>query len=296
MGGLVHRTRIVAVAAGVLLTAGLTACGSEKSGGDGDGGGSDRVDSLSPIAALQKASDSTDEQKSAAVEGTTTQGTPRGEQTTTMEGAMDWSGGGMTGEMSVVQRGGIVAGSPVDGKPTPTRYLEDAYYVNMGDEFASTAGGGAHWIKYDYDKLAEKLGPAGAFMKDQLQNNNPSRSVDLLLATGEVKKVGTETVRGEQTTHYRGSFKVAELARMQSQDLSEADLQALQDQLETMGMEKETIDLWIDEDDLLVKKREKADSTSGTDFDSTVYYSDYGTAVTVEAPAESDWVDFTELS
>ncbi|WP_245996348.1 hypothetical protein [Streptomyces armeniacus] len=288
--------------AGVVLMAGLTACGSD----DGDGGGGGKKDKrsseksstgFSPLAALKKASDSTERQKSAHVEGNTSQGSPQGTMTTAMEGEMDWSEGGTTGNLTVTQSGGAVANSPIANKPTPARYTADAMYVNVGDEFASTAGNGAHWIAYDYDKLAERAGPSGAFIKDQMQNNNPSRSVELLLATGKVRKVGTETVKGTETTHYSGTVDVSELTRMQSKELSQTELQQLQRQLQTAGLETEKIDLWIDGDDLLVKKSETAENTKGQgDYESVVYYSDYGTDVTIEAPPASDTVGFEELS
>jgi hypothetical protein len=175
----------------------------------------------------------------------------------------------------------------------PARYTEDAMYINLGDEFASTAGKGKHWMKYDYDKLAKQAGPSGALIKDQMQNNNPARSVDLLLASGKVKKVGSETVGGKKTDHYRGTIEVAELARMQSKKLSEKELNQLSDQLTQQGFKTETVDLWIDGDDLLVKKQETAKGKNG-DLDSTANYSDYGTKVSVEAPAASDTLAFQD--
>lgn len=289
-----NRARITAAMAGVVLMAGLTACGS--GGGTSDnGGGSDRGNALSPMAALKLASDRTEQQKSAHIEVSTKMGTPNGPQTSDGEGAMDWSEGGITGEMTITQQGGALSGSPVAGKPMTARYTADAMYMNMGDQFAATAGGGAHWIKYDYEALAEKTGASGAFLKDQLQNNNPSRSVQLLLATGKVKEVGTETVRGEQATHYSGTLKVAEMARMQSTEMSEAELQQLQQQLEAAGMDTEKIDLWINEDDLLVKKTETADTDNGP-YESTAFYSDYGVEVAVQVPAAGDTKDFQELT
>jgi hypothetical protein len=296
-GDHVHRTRsVVAAVVGVVLMAGLTACGGE-SGGSGGGKDGNGGQSLSPLAALRQASARTEQQHSAKVEGTTVQGTPKGDQRSEMEGVMDWSGGGTTGDMTVTQSGGLLAGTPMDGKASPTRYTPDAMYVNMGDAFAASAGGGAHWIEYDYDVLAERGGPSGAFIKDQMQNNNPARSVQLLLAAGKVSKVGEESVRGKQTTHYRGTVDVAELTRMQSKDLSEGELKDLQDQMKASGMTTETIDLWIDGDDLLVKKEETAKSSLGDQggFHSVVYYGDYGTPVTVEAPAAGDTVGFDEI-
>lgn len=270
---------------------GLTACGSEKSDEGGKkSGDTAQEQASSPLAALKKASQRTDQQHSAKVEGTTKMGASN----STMNGEMDWADG-MRANMTITQNGGAAASSPLAGKPMPARYTPDAMFMNLGDQFAAQAGGGKHWVKYDYDVLAQKAGPSGAFLKDQMQNTDPARSVQLLIATGKVKSVGSEDVKGTKATHYTGTVKVSELAKMQSKDLSESDLTALQKQLEQSGMETETIDLWIDGDDLLVKKREQADSNNGG-YDSTVYYSDYGTEVTVDEPASSDTVSFEDIS
>jgi hypothetical protein len=280
------------VAVGVAMMAGLTACGSGGGSVDGGHGG---VHLVSPIEALKLASHATEKKKSAHVEVTTTMGTPNGSQTSEGKGEISWATGGVTGSLTMTQKGGAVAGSPMAGKEMQARYTQDAMYVNVGDQFASTVGHGAHWIKYDYDALAQQAGASGAFLKDQLQNNNPSRSVQLVLATGKVKKAGTENVRGQKTTHYSGTVKVSELARMQSKEMSEADLQQLQKQLEAAGMDTEKIDLWINEDDLLVKKAEHATTDNGA-YDSTAFYSDYGVDVAVQAPAASDTRDFQKLT
>ncbi len=145
---------------------------------------------VSPIEALKLASHATEQKKSARVESTTTTGTPAGAQTAESKGAISWASGGVTGEMTVTQRGGALAGSPTAGKPMQARYSSDAMYVNIGDEFAASVGHGAHWIKYDYDALAQKAGASGAFLKDQLQNNNPSRSVQLATGHRQGEEVG----------------------------------------------------------------------------------------------------------
>ncbi|MFD8378866.1 hypothetical protein ACFV2X_10055 [Streptomyces sp. NPDC059679] len=274
---------------GVVLVAGLTACGSDKADSDKSSKGSDKAaESVGgPLAALKLASQQTDQQHSAKVEGTTQMGA----QNSTMSGAMDWADG-MRANMTITQKGGSVQNSPLAGKPMEARYTPDAMFMNLGPEFAAQAGG-KHWMKYDYDTLAKQAGASGEFLKDQMQNTDPARSVQLLIATGQVKSVGSESVKGVKATHYTGTVKVSELAKMQSKDLTQSDLEALQKQLETSGMETETIDLWIDGDNLLVKKREQADSNNGK-YDSTVFYSDYGTKVTVEEPPASDTMNFED--
>lgn len=270
--------------------AGLTACGSDKSdeGKAGDKSGGNGGQSVgSPLAALKLASQRTDQQHSAKVDGTTKSPLANSD----MSGAMDWADG-MHANLTMKSKGGAGASSAAGDKPVNVRYTPDAMFINAAEMGLPSQG--KQWIKYDYDAFAKQGGPSGAYLKDQMQNNNPSRSVELLLSTGKVKKVGTEDVRGVEATHYSGVIKVSEMARMQSKGLSKSDLDALEKQLKQSGADSETIDLWIDDKNLLVKKREQAKSKTGV-MDSTVFYSDYGTKVTVEEPAAAETVDFQEL-
>ncbi|WP_431042783.1 hypothetical protein ACQUSR_13330 [Streptomyces sp. P1-3] len=281
--------RLAAVAGGIVLTVGLTACGSEDGGEKGSGGGG-TAKGGSVLAALRLASERTGEQHSAKVDGTTAVGPA----TSVMKGSMDWTDG-MRANMIITQRGGQIDSSPLAGKPLEARYTPDAMYMNLGDDFAAAPeSGGKHWVKYDYATLTKQAGAAGKFFKDQMRNTDPARAVQLLVATGKVRSVGEERVRGVTATHYTGTVKVADLAGMQSEELTGQDLEDLQDQLEQAGMETETIDLWIDGDDLLVKKREQAQGSDGA-YDATVYYSDYGTAVAVEEPPASDTLGFEDM-
>lgn len=277
---------------GVALIAGLTACGDKDSHDSGqrestDGEGGSAVKQA--LSALQTASKRTGDEHSARVEGTTDMAGMK----QVMRGDMDWSDG-MLANMTIKQSGGALKDSPLDGVSMPARYTKDAMFVNLGDEFAaSSESGGKHWMKYDYDAFAEQAGGSGAFLKEQMRSGDPVRSVQMMVASGAVKAVGTEDVRGTKATHYTGEVNVSDLARKQSDSLTEKDLKDLKQQLSSNGIETETVDVWIDAKDLLVKKREKAATKNG-DYSSTVYYSDYGKAVDVTAPPASDTLDFQE--
>ena len=69
--------------------------------------------------------------------------------------------------------------------------------------------------------------------------------------------------------------------------------QSFKDQLEAAGITTEQIDLWVNEDDLLVKKVEKADTANGA-MEFVANYSEYGVDVQVEVPPESDTLDFQD--
>ncbi|MEU1122245.1 hypothetical protein ABZ371_01325 [Streptomyces sp. NPDC005899] len=283
----------IAVAAAAALVS-VAACGGpEDSTGADDGGrtagqGVVRADAVAALRLVQK---ETGGAQSAEVEGTTTMGS-----TMSMEqsGVIDWSDG-MTGALTITYTGGTMGDalkqSGGDGSMR-ARYLEDEYYADMGEAFAAEVGG-KRWIRYAYADLAELGGASGEVLAEQMRNSTPQQGVDALLASGDVEEVGREHVRGVATTHYSGTVDVAELtARTSAPDARQ--LAAFKEQLGRLGISRETVDIWVDRDDLLVKKTEKATTKTGA-LNSTVFYSHYGTDVSVEKPAAGDTVDFKEL-
>ncbi|MFF1815134.1 hypothetical protein ACFVXW_39640 [Streptomyces sp. NPDC058251] len=276
----------------VTALAGVAACSSGSSGSSGkdDRAGHKGTTRLSPVAALRSAEKSTDGADSAKVESTTSMGSLMSMKST---GAMGW-GDGLVGDMTITYTGGTMAETMRQAGSTSmqARYLSDAYYAKMGETFAQQAGG-KHWIRYGYDDLAKLGGGSGALLKDQMQTNSPNQSVKLLLASGDVQKVGTESVRGEQTTHYAGTVNVSDLAA-KSSHLTASQLADLKKQFTQAGITTEQIDIWVNGDDLLVKAASKGELASGT-MSSTTYYSDYGVKVATQVPPASDTTDFKEL-
>ncbi|GGR98028.1 putative lipoprotein [Streptomyces humidus] len=291
----------------VVLFAGVTACGSDGSDGSRDargsggsaesretrgagGGGGEGGPRLSPVAALRTAEKSTDGADSARVESSTTIGSL---MSMTADGALGWDDG-LTGALTITYTGGTVADTmrQLGTTSMQARYLPDAYYARMGDAFARQTGG-RHWIKYAYDDLKSLGGGSGAYLKDQMTHTTPNQSVKLLLASGDVRQVGTEKVRGRNTTHYAGTVEVADLAGRNS-NLSRSQLDDLRKTLEQAGVTTETVDIWVDDRDLLVKKVERGQTTQGG-YTQTAYYTDYGTEVSAKVPPAADTTDFTEL-
>ncbi|MFJ9868617.1 hypothetical protein [Streptomyces sp. NPDC101165] len=280
--------RVTLSVAVVTALTGVAACGSESGKGDKTVGKS--VTHVSPLAALLSAEKSTDKAESAKVRSSTTLGDT---MSMTADGALAW-GDGLKGNLTITYTGGKMAEAMRKAGTTSmeARYLPDAYYAKMSEKFAAQFGG-KHWIKYAYDDLAKLGGGSGAYLKDQMQNTTPNQSVKLLLASGDVKKVGQEKISGVDATHYSGEVDVADLAGKNS-NLTADQLAGLKKQLSQAGVTTETIDIWVDGQDLLVKKVEKADMATGT-MTSTAYYTDYGVKVAAEAPPAADTKDFTEL-
>ncbi|MEU5098904.1 hypothetical protein [Streptomyces sp. NPDC020996] len=288
--------RMTLSVAAVSVLSGAAACGplgaSGASGGSGkdDGVSGGRATHARSVAALRSAERATHRADSARVESVTTMGSMMSMKA---DGAMGW-GDGLVGNLTITYTGGWVADS-MRGLGTTSmeaRYLPDAYYAKMGEKFAEQAGG-KHWIRYGYADLADFGGSSGAFLRDQMRNTTPNQSVKLLLASGDVEKVGTEKVRGENTTHYAGTVDVADLAAGNS-GLDAGQLAGLKRQLTQAGVTTETVHIWVDDRDLLVKKVEKGRMSVG-EYTQTAYYSDYGVRVSAGKPPAGDTEDFTTL-
>ncbi|MEU1120650.1 MULTISPECIES: hypothetical protein [unclassified Streptomyces] len=275
----------------VAALTGLAACGSDGSSDTADKSKDKGGINMSPIAALRTVEKSTDKADTAKIDGSTTMGSL---SSMDMKGVMGWSDG-ITGNVTVTFTGGTQAQQMKQlGQPQlDYRYLKNGFYANMGDRFAAEAGGGKHWLEYDYDTLAEMSGAAGEAFQDQMQNTTPNQSVKMLLASGDVKRVGQENVRGTKATHYSGKVDMADFTA-KSSDLDADQKSELKKQFDQLGMDTEKIDIWVNGDDLLVKKVEKAETKNGP-FSQTAYYSDYGTPLSVEKPPASDTMSFKDL-
>ena len=276
--------------AAVTALSGVAACSSSDSSGKGDRASGKGATRISPIAALRTAEKSTDGADSARVESTTTMGPLMSMKG---DGTLGWADG-LTGTLTITYTGGTMADTMrrLGTTSMEARYLPDAYYAKMGDKFAEQAGG-KHWLRYGYADLADLGGSSGAYLKDQMQNTTPNQSVKLLLASGDVKKVGTEKVRGVDTTHYSGTVDVADLAGKNS-SLTANQLAGLKKQLTQAGVSTESVDIWVNAKDLLVKKIEKGRMSAG-EYTQTAYYSDYGVKVSATKPPASDTEDFRQL-
>ncbi|MGW0999135.1 hypothetical protein [Streptomyces sp. NPDC002520] len=281
--------RVTLSTAVVTALAGVAACGTDSGKGDKAVGRS--LTHVSPVAALRSAEKSTDKADSAKVRSTMEIGTA---VTMSADGTLSW-GDGLKGNLTVNYTGGRLAEAmrKAGTASMQARYLPDAYYARMSEKFAQQFGG-KHWIRYAYADLAALGGGSGAYMKDQMQNSTPNQSVRLLLASGDVKKAGEETVSGQHTTHYSGTVNVADLAGRTNHNLTASQLGSLKKQLEKAGVTTETVDIWVNDQNLMVKKTEKADMAAGR-MVSTAYYSDYGVKVAAVAPPASDTEDFKDL-
>ncbi|MFC6080297.1 LppX_LprAFG lipoprotein [Sphaerisporangium aureirubrum] len=138
-------------------------------------------------------------------------------------------------------------------------------------------GGTKPWIKLDLAELGRSTGvDAGQFLA-QAQQLDLQSSVKMITGSKDVKAVGTETVGGVDTTHYKGTFPVAEAVKQLSPELR----QKIEPQLSKLKNMK--FDAWIDGENLPRKLQMNGAAEGGT-FKATMQFTSFNQAAEVTAP------------
>lgn len=177
------------------------------------------------------------------------------------------------------------------------RVVDKAMYVNGGAEAAKEMDG-KHWIKFDLAAMGgdkqlntDRMGAGQA-------NRNPAQESTFLSSSQHVTKVGTETIDGVRTTHYKGEVTLAQMrADLRAKKLDKATREQREKALDgyaTMGVDKVTMDMWIDGSNHTKQFRTRGDATKGP-LDLTVTFVDYNKPVTVTAPSAKDTADLAEM-
>ncbi|MFI9648401.1 DUF1396 domain-containing protein [Streptomyces sp. NPDC052040] len=181
--------------------------------------------------------------------------------------------------------------------PVEIRMVGKVMYLGGGAEAAKEMDG-KHWVKFDLGALGadkqlnpDQFGAGGA-------DRNPAQDSTFLTSSKHVTKVGTETVDGVRTTHYRGDITLAELrADLKAQKLDKATREQREkslDQYATMGADKMAMDMWVDGSNHTKQFRMRGDTAKGP-LNMTITFLDYNKPVTVTAPSAQDTADLAEM-
>ena len=183
------------------------------------------------------------------------------------------------------------------------RLVDKAMYIGGGAQVAKEMDGKS-WIKLDMSAMgadkqlnADQLGGGQA-------DKNPATESTFLTGSKDVKKVGTETVDGVKTTHYKGTYRVSDvIAALPKADRAQANKTV--DALKRLGGAENRLDdptpaeLWIGADGLLRRMRMTSNlpaeggHASGT---MVMDYSlhDFGARLDTTAPPASDTDEATD--
>jgi hypothetical protein len=157
---------------------------------------------------------------------------------------------------------------------------------------------GKTWIRADAADVSTSgfdVGELGQFAK-----SDPRDVLGTLRAvTSDVETVGSEELRGVETTHYRATIDPAQLGKLAAGKDPTAT-QALVDRLAQSGLGPVPVDVWLDASGLVHKLSMSFEATeASTSRSSEVAMSfelwDYGQAVDIELPPASQVVDASSL-
>ncbi|MEU7717485.1 DUF1396 domain-containing protein [Streptomyces tibetensis] len=267
------RTSIPAAGAcALLLAAGAVGCGSEQS------------PEMTPAAAVAKAAKNTEDITSLQyrLKGTVPEsGRVQGEAS-------------MRLKPTVAMSMKMTAPDQAAGESVEIRLVDKAMYLGGGAEMAKEMDG-KRWLKFDLSgsDAAKDLDKMGSPSQAE---QNPAAESTFLKGAKDVKKVGSEQVDGVETTHYTGTATLADLRASLKDDKAETRKQREKSikQYEKLGVDKLTMDLWVDGEDHTKQFRMKGQADKGP-MDMTITFLDYNKPVTVTAPPAKDVADLSEM-
>ena len=182
--------------------------------------------------------------------------------------------------------------------PTPVtmteRMLGTTLYMHMPFLHAS-APQIKPWIKIDLGALGKAEGlNLGALMNSN--TNDPASILSYLKGiAGPITVVGTETVNGVQTTHYRATVNYAK-AVASLRRTNPAAATALQQSIDKTGTRTAPVEVWVDGSGLMRQERVSvAMPALGGSMLILLQLSDFGVPVHVSAPPASQTTDLLKM-
>lgn len=205
-----------------------------------------------------------------------------------MSGTGEFDGKEQRGQMSVTAS---LAGQELDMEMV---YLLPIMYVRYPPGLLPGVPAGKPWVKLDLEKLGQEAGLDFSQLM-QLDQTDPSQSLQFLRGVSDVQEVGEEDVRGVPTTHYTGTVDLRLLAE---KDPSLKD--AVEQVMQRTGTSDIPIEVWIDQDGFVRRiKQSMEGATAGSEMKmnltTTTELYDFGTDVSVEEPPADQVVDFSQL-
>jgi len=152
------------------------------------------------------------------------------------------------------------------------------------------------WIKLDLGAVGRQAGVNLGSIMDS-SNNDPSQALSYLTgASSNVQNLGTDTIRGVQTTHYRATVdlqKVLAHAPARDRKALRGTLATLRAQL---GSSTFPVDVWIDSAGRARRISEKMSMPSlGATMSMTEDLYDFGVTVNITPPPADQTISYLEF-
>lgn len=166
---------------------------------------------------------------------------------------------------------------------------ERTLYMQVPEQGRAELGVSTPWIAID----TQRAGQAVSGITGGLGGtNDPADSLAGLrgVAEGGVRVVGTEELRGVETSHFEAEV---DLRRALEASGEIADPEAFERFADQLGGGSATYDVWLDGDGL-VRKLRFGTPVQGTEVSVTMELYDFGEATVTRIPAPQDVTDITD--
>lgn len=180
---------------------------------------------------------------------------------------------------------------PQLGETVEMEMVSDGSMIYMrSGAFAGELPDGREWMGMDISFGGELDLPVPA-------TNDAKGELELLeAATGDVRKLGREKVRGVPATHYTGTIAI----ERRVEQLREEGADDIASYLEKEGAPLR-VDVWIDADGLvrrmrIVQKQPAEDSTGTVSMEMQMDFFDFGPVPAIEVPESDEVFDITSLT
>ena len=255
----------------VMVVAAMSACGS------GTELATSTVSTLDLVAAAPAAAAA---QRTAHINGVMTVSTPDGDVTVAIAGGTDFEAGAMDLTLDMSDMPGIGSVGKIE-----MRLVDGTMYMNMG---ALSGGkglvpglGSRPWVAMDLKQFGVS--------QSQLTSQNPADMLQGLRGSNKVTDLGTATIDGATTHHYRANVDLAKAMAKLSSKVRDRAKASLKDFGATFPM-----DVWIGEDGLPRRMRVRLDA-AGVGVDERIDFTKYGEPVDVQAPPSDQTTNMDDL-
>jgi hypothetical protein len=151
----------------------------------------------------------------------------------------------------------------------------DTVYVKV-EALNKMLGATKPWVKVPLSEMGDDRGQIDQVLS-QIQQFDLAGVTEMVTASKDVKSVGTETVGGEDTTHYAGTFPVDAAVKQLPADKQERALTNLAE------LKNVKFDIWVGADKL-PRKVTMNGSEKGATMDAALMFKGYNEPVNIQAP------------
>jgi hypothetical protein len=152
---------------------------------------------------------------------------------------------------------------------------------------------GKSWLKADIVEIGKAYGLDLDRLKET-RRTNPEHMLDYLESAVGVRRIGTDLVRREVTTHYSTVVKAETIVEQSPKDQQKA----MRKYLRLMGVKTYPVDIWVDRDGvvrkLAIELEYKLPDGDYVKMKASEEYFDFGVEVNIKPPPPKSVIDVTK--